>query len=197
MYSLFFFKGSTLQCAKKLLLYDIDQLAMNVYIGGMSVWKNVGQNLAGLAKHVVKSVVSEPMEVVKDAVGVNLEQNKPTQPQTNDPASNPMNDLAKAGFKTKDDFDKYQGLSGKKDDIELASIRGKLVREWGLDTNIESGMKRAQQEYEQKEEQRKKVEEKKEEQKKEFEFEKKKQEDIGLKAAISEASVENKAWGAG
>ncbi|MBP9670482.1 hypothetical protein KBD75_03715 [Candidatus Woesebacteria bacterium] len=164
----------------------------------MGIWKNVGQNLAGLAKHVVKTVVAEPMEVVKDAVGQNLEQNTPTSQQTNDPTNNdPMADLAKAGFKTQADFQKYQGLSEKKDDIELAQIRGKLVREWGLDTTVEGGMQKARSEYEQKEEQRKKVEEKEEEEKKEFEFQKAQQEDIGLKAAQGEASAENKAWGAG
>lgn len=170
----------------------------------MGVWKNVGQNLAGLAKHVAKSVVSEPMEVVKDAVGQKMEQGQSPSAQSatvgtgqGDTAGDPMTDLAKAGFKTKDDFDKYQGLSEKKDDIELAQIRGKLVREWGLDSTIEGGMQKARMEWEQKEEQRKKVEEKKEEQKKEFEFQKKQQEDIGLKAAKGEASAENKAWGAG
>ncbi len=154
--------------------------------------------MAGLAKHVVKSVASEPMEVVKDAVGQKMEQGAQTTqqaaPQT---PADPMADLAKAGFKTQDDFQKYAGLSEKKDDIELAQIRGKLVREWGLDTTVEGGMQKARQEYEQKEEQRKKVEEQKEEQKKEFEFQKKQQEDIGLKAAQGEASAENKAWGAG
>ncbi|MFH2085177.1 MAG: hypothetical protein ABII21_00065 [bacterium] len=165
----------------------------------MSVWKNVGQNLAGLAKHVVKSVVAEPVEVVKDVVGVQMEQGKQTQQNTTSTATqnDPLADLAKTGFKTQEDFQKYQGLSEKKDDIELAHIRGKLVREWGLDTTVEGGMQKARMEYEQKEEQRKKVEEKKEEQKKEFEFQKKQQEDIGLKAAKSEASAENKAWGAG
>lgn len=165
----------------------------------MGVWKQVGQNLAGLAKHVVKSVVSEPMEVIKDAVGENLEQGNQTQQNTT-PAqtpTDPMSDLAKAGFKTQEDFQKYQGLSEKKDDIELSAIRGKLVREWGLDSDLESGMGKARAEWQQKEEERKKVEEKKEEQKKEFEFQQKKQEDIGLKAAKSEASAENKAWGAG
>lgn len=165
----------------------------------MSVWKSVGQNLAGLAKHVVKSVVSEPMEVMKDAVGQKMEQGQQTQQNTTPAATpaDPMADLAKAGFKTQEDFQKYQGLSEKKDDIELAQIRGKLVREWGLDTTIEGGMQKARMEWEQREEQRKKIEEKKEEQKKEFEFQKKQQEDIGLKAAQSEASAENKAWGAG
>ena len=154
--------------------------------------------MASLAKHVVKTVVAEPMEVVKDAVGQKLEQGTQTSQQTNDPTVNdPMGDLAKAGFKTQDDFAKYRGLSGKKDDIELAQIRGKLVREWGLDTNIESGMQKARMEYEQKEEQRKKVVEKEEEQKKEFEFQKKKQEDIALKAATEASNPENKAWGAG
>lgn len=172
----------------------------------MSVWKSVGQNLAGLAKHVVKAVVAEPMEVVKDlaaqagAVGQNLEKGNQTQQQAaSDDTTRvePLQDLAKAGFKTQDDFAKYQGLSGKKDDVELAMIRKQLTREWGLDTNIESGMQRARQEYEQKEEQRKRVEEKEEEQKKEFEFQKKQQEDIALKAAKQASSAENKAWGAG
>jgi len=164
----------------------------------MGVWKQVGQNLAGLAKHVVKSVVSEPMEVVKDAVGQKMEQGvQATQQSAPQTPVDPMADLAKAGFKTQDDFQKYAGLSEKKDDIELAQIRGKLVREWGLDTTVEGGMQKARQEFEQKEEQRKKVEERKEEEKKEFEFQKKQQEDIGLKAAQGEASAENKAWGAG
>jgi len=164
----------------------------------MGVWKQVGQSLSGLAKHVIKSVVSEPMEVVKDAVGQKMEQGAQTTQQTApQTAADPMADLAKAGFKTQEDFQKYQGLSEKKDDIELAQIRGKLVREWGLDTTVEGGMQRARMEFEQKEEQRKKVEEQKEEQKKEFEFQKKQQEDIGLKAAQGEASAENKAWGAG
>ena len=165
----------------------------------MSVWKNVGQNLAGLAKHVVKSVVLEPMEVIKDAVGQNLEQGNQTQQNTTQvqTPTDPMSDLAKAGFKTQDDFQKYQGLSEKKDDMELSAIRGKLVREWGLDSDLESGMQKARAEWQQREDERKKVEEKKEEQKKEFEFQKKAQEDIGLKAAKSEASAENKAWGAG
>lgn len=164
----------------------------------MSVWKQVGQSLAGLAKHVVQTVVSEPMEVIKDAVGQQMEQGNQTQQQSAPQAPvDPMADLAKAGFATQGDFDKYQGLSEKKDDMELAQIRGKLVREWGLDTTIQGGMQRAKQEFEQKEEQRKKVEEQKVEQKKEFEFQKKQQEDIGLKAAQGEASAENKAWGAG
>jgi hypothetical protein len=164
----------------------------------MTIWKQVGQNLTGLAKHVVKSVVSEGVEVVKDAVGQKMEQGQQTQQNTQASTPvDPMADLAKAGFKTQADYQKYAGLSEKKDDIELAQIRGKLVREWGLDTTVEGGMQRARMEYEQKEEQRKKVEEKKEEQKKEFEFQKKQQEDIGLKAAQGEASAENKAWGAG
>jgi len=167
----------------------------------MGIWKQVGQNLSGLAKHVVKSVVSEPMEVVKDAVGQQMEQATPTAMQSggqgNQTPDDPMADLAKAGFKTQDDFQKYQGLSSEKDQLELEMTRKQLVRQWGLDTTIEGGMQRARMEFEQKEEQRKKVEEQKEEQKKEFEFQKKQQEDIGLKAAKGEASAENKAWGAG
>lgn len=165
----------------------------------MSVWQSVGQQLGGLAKHVTKSVVSAPLEILSDNIGSQMERGNQTQqnaPPVQTP-TDPMADLAKAGFKTQDDFQKYQGLSEKKDDIELAQIRGKLVREWGLDTTLEGGMQKAKQEYEKKEEERKKVVEQKEEQKKEFEFQKKQQEDIGLAAAKGEASAENKAWGAG
>jgi len=162
----------------------------------MTIWKSVGQNFAGLAKHVMKTVVAEPMEIAQDAIGVHNEQGQSSQPNPQQPID-PMADLTKAGFKTQADFQRYEGLSEKKDDMELAQIRGKLVREWGLDTNLESGMARARMEFDQKEEQRKKVVEQKEEQKKEFEFQKKQQEDIGLKAAQGEASAENKAWGAG
>jgi hypothetical protein len=176
-----------------------ENLLLAVYIGYMGIWQNVGQNLAGLGKHIVKAVVTEPMEVMKDAVGQQMEQGNQTQQNTTPAATptDPMADLHKAGFANQDDFTKYADLSGQKDDKELQMIRGKLVREWGLDTTVEGGMQKARMEWEQKEEQRKKVEEKKEEQKKEFEFEKKKQEDIGLKAAKGEASAENKAWGAG
>jgi hypothetical protein len=165
----------------------------------MSVWKQVGSQLGGLVKHVAKTVVSEPMEVVKDAVGQKMEQGVQTQQQSSDPvqASDPLADLAKAGFKTQDDFAKYQGLSGQKDQMEMQMLRKQLVSQWGLDTNLESGMKQAQMEWEQKEEQRKRVEEQKKEQKKEFEFQKKAQDDIGLKAAKGEASAEQQAWGAG
>lgn len=169
------------------------------YSGHMGVWQSVGQNLAGLGKHVVKTVVAEPMEVVKDAVGQQIEQGNQTQqnvPPVQTP-TDPMADLAKAGFKNQEDFQAYSEKSGQKDQLELDIERKKLAREWGLDTTLEGGMQKARMEFEQKEEQRKKVVEQKEEQKKEFEFQKKQQEDIGLKAAQGEASAENKAWGAG
>lgn len=163
----------------------------------MSVWKQVGQNLAGLAQHVVKRVVAEPIEVIKDAVGQKIEQGQQTQAQSDDPTQNPVGDSAKAGFKTQEDFQKYQGLSGQKDQVELEIIRKNLVREWGLDANIESGMQKARMEYEQKEKQRNEIKEKEKEQKKEFEFQKKAQEDLALKAATEASNPENKAWGAG
>ena len=172
-----------------------------VYTRFMSVWKSVGQNLAGLAKHVGKTVVSEPIEVVKDAVGQKMEQGQSPSAQSatvgtgqND---NAMNDLAKAGFKTKDDFDKYSKLSGVKDDKELQLIRRNLQTQWGLDTTLTGGMQKARQEWEEKERQRKEVKEKEEEQKKEFEFQKKAQEDAQVTSAMRESNPENKAWGAG
>lgn len=171
----------------------------SVYIGDMSVWKQVGQQLGGLVKHAATAVVTEPLEIAAEAVGQQkMEQGVTTQPQTDDSGkADPLSDLAKAGFKTQNDFAKYQGLSAQKDQMEVEMLRKQLVREWGLDTNVESGMQQARMEWEQKEEQRKQVEEKEAEQKKEFEFQKKQQEDIALTAAKGEASPENQAWGAG
>ena len=172
----------------------------------MSVWKQVGQQLGGMAKQVAQTVADVPGEIFESAIGQTphsggdnqgmeaVEQGGQTansQQQAGDDSGAPK------GFRTKDDFQKYQNLAGKRDDLELAHLRQKLQAEWGLETNLESGMQRARAEYEQKEEQRKQVEEKKEEQEKAFEFQKKKQEDIALTAAKSEASAENKAWGAG
>lgn len=163
----------------------------------MSVWKSVGQNLAGLAKHVGKTVVTEPMEVARDAVGEKMEQGVQTNQQTSDPSDNSAGDLAKAGFKTKEDFDKYQGLSEKKDEVELQLLRRNLQSQWGLDTNLVSGMQRARQAWEERERQRKEIKEKEEEQKKEFEFQKKQEEDAQVATARRESNPENKAWGAG
>ncbi len=153
----------------------------------------------GIWKQIIKSVVSEPMEIIKDSVGQKMEQGQSPSAQsaTVGTGQDPVSDLAKAGFKTQEDFQKYTGKSQQKDQLELEMTRKQLVRQWGLDTTIEGGMQKARPEWGQKEEQRKKVEEKKEEEKKEFEFQKKAAEDIGLKAAVSEASAENKAWGAG
>lgn len=149
-------------------------------------------------KHAAKTVASEPLEVVKDVVGQRMEQGQQTQQQaSDDPTNTQLSDLARAGFKTPADFAKYQELSGKKDELETEALRKQLVREWGLDTNLESGMQRARMEYEQKEEERKKVQEKEAEQKKEFEFQKKKAEDAQVAAAQQESNPENKAWGAG
>lgn len=156
--------------------------------------------VGGLAKHAAKTVASEPLEIVKDIVGEKIEQGvQTTQQNSSDPASQPtqLEELAKAGFKTQDDFKKYEGLSEKKDDIEMQLLRKQLVREWGLDTTLEAGMKKAQMEYEQKEEQRKQVEEQKEEQEKEFKFQQKQAEDAQIVAAQRESNPENKAWGAG
>jgi hypothetical protein len=165
----------------------------------MGVWKQVGQQLGGLAKHAATAVVTEPLEIAKDMVGQKMEQGQQTQQQTTDDpgTSDPLQDLAKAGFKTQDDFTKYQGLSGQKDQMEVAMLRKQLVRDWGLDTNLESGMQQARMEWEQKEAQRKQVQEKEEEQQKAFEFQKKQQDDVALTAAKSEASAEQQAWGAG
>lgn len=166
----------------------------------MGVWKQVGQSLGGLAKHAAQKIVSEPMEIARDAVGEGLEKGQQTQANTTDPSQGKAaGDLASSGFATQDDFAKYQQLSGNKDKMELAMLRRNLVSQWGLETGVEQGMERARQEYAQKEEQRKQVEEHQEEQKKQLVLEQKKQDDeaSAVKAARGAASAENKAWGAG
>lgn len=166
----------------------------------MSVWKQVGQNLGGLVRHAAQRILHEPMEVARDAVGGGIEKGQQTQANVTDPTQGKTgNNLASSGFKTQDDFAKYQQLSGNRDQMELSILRKHLVSEWGLDTNLEHGMERARQEYVEKEEQRKQVEEHREEEKKQMVVMQKKQEDeeLAIKAAREAASAENQAWGAG
>ena len=171
----------------------------------------MGQQLGGLAKHVVQSASDVPGEILEGITGQTpsggqaqqqneamqaLEQGGQATAQQGtrgDDANNPK------GFRTKEDFDKYQTLSGKKDNLELAQIRHKLQSEWGLDGSLESGMQQARHEYEEKEKQRRQVEEQKKEEKKmmELEVKKKEDEDMAVKAAREASSAENKAWGAG
>lgn len=170
----------------------------------MSVWKSVAQQVGNLAKHVAQKVVQEPMEVVKDAVGTSAQPNENQgmqameqgqQTQQNTPSDDPNQPK---GFKTQNDFLKYQQLSGRKDEMELAMLRKRLFQENGLDVSLEGGMQKARMEYEQKEQQRKQAEEQKKEEKKWVDLQTKKQEeDIALKAAQQASSAENKAWGAG
>lgn len=168
----------------------------------MSVWKSVAQQIGGLAKHVATQVVHEPVEVVENAVGTSAKPNENqgmkameqgAQTQQNSAGDDPNQPK---GFKTQDDFLKYQQLSGHKDEMELAMLRKRLFQENGLDVSIDSGMQKARMEFAQKEEERKKVVEQKKQEEK-WVIEQKKQEDIALKAAKQASSAENKAWGAG
>lgn len=170
----------------------------------MGVWKQVTQQVGNLAKHVAGQVAQLPGEIVKDAVGESskgeenqamqaMEQGgQSQQSQPSDDSNNPK------GFKTVQDFQKYHQLSGKKDEMELAVLRKRLHREYGLETDIESGMQRARAEYEQKEQERKQAEEQKKEEKKQVVMmQKKQEEDLAIKAAKGAASAEKQAWGAG
>lgn len=156
----------------------------------------MGQNLVGMAGQTAKSVVSLPGEILQDVVGVQLEQGSQVQqqaPSDDSGQSNPLDDLAKAGFATQGDFDKYKDLSAQKDEIEKRQLAAQLAQEYGLDT----GMAKARSEWEQKEEERKKTIEKKEEYKLAELEQKKKQDNIAITAAKAQGGAENKAWGAG
>lgn len=175
----------------------------------MGVWKSVAQNVGNLAKHVASQLVQEPIEIVKNAAGVSDKQKSENQgmqameqgqtPSTQGTtAGAQQSDNNPMGFKTVQDYQKYQQLSGHKDEMELAILRKQLFSQYGLDTNVESGMQKARMEFEQKEKERKQVEEKKKEEKKMMDLQVKKQEeDMAVKAAREGSSAENKAWGAG
>ncbi|MFH2019657.1 MAG: hypothetical protein ABII80_03535 [bacterium] len=166
----------------------------------MSVWKQVTQQAGKLGRHVAQQVAQEPMEILKEAVGVDekgenqaleaVEQGQQTQQQTTDDSGHHQ------GFKTEEDYKKYSNLTEKRDQMDLAVTRKKLFQEFGLDTDLDSGMQKARQEFMEKEEERNKVEEQ-EVQEKEWMEEKKKEEDMSVVAAKGQASAENKAWGAG
>ena len=166
----------------------------------MGVWKQVGQSLGGIVKTATQAIWNEPGEILENAVsdkggdnqGIEaLEQGTQTQSNTQQ-----SDDAQGKSFKTQQDFNKYQQLSGKKDELELNMLRRRLFSEYGLNTDLETGMKKARQEYEEKEEERKKQEEEEKKQE-DWVVEKKKQEDMAVVAARQTSSAENKAWGAG
>jgi len=166
----------------------------------------VANQVSNLAKHTAKQVVQEPMEIAKNAVGASdnsgenqamqaMEQGHQGQQQANDPQSGSSDPK---GFKTLQDFQKYQQLSPKKDEMELAILRKKMHQEYGLESDVEAGMQKAHMEREQKMEERKQVDEQKKEEKKMVDLQVKKQEeDLAIKAATQASSAENQAWGAG
>ncbi len=142
----------------------------------MGVWKSVGQQVGGLAKHVMGAIAQEPEKIVANAVGAGkesdgnenqameaIEQGAQGQQQN---AQTQGDDNKPKGFKTQQDFQKYQQLSGNKDEMEMAILRKKLFAEYGLRTDVESGMQQARMEYEEKEKQRKQAAEQKKEEKK-------------------------------
>lgn len=166
----------------------------------MSVWKQVAQQAGKLGKHVAQQVAQEPMEILKEAVGVDekgenqaleaVEQGQQTQQQSTDDSNQHQ------GFETKEDYEKAVKLTEKSDQMNLAVIRKKLFREYGLDIDLESGMQKAGQEYIEKEKERNEVIEQKIEETEWLEN-KKNEEDMSVIAAKGQASAENKAWGAG
>lgn len=154
-----------------------------------NVFGSVGKQLGGLVKHVTKQVAVEPMEVVKDVVGIGESganeqaQKQQTQTQTSDDSTNKPN-----GFKTLEDYKKYQELAGNRDKMEMAMIRRNLVKEWGLET----GMDKASQEYLQKEQDRNQVEEQEKKQNEAMMFEKKKEDNQQIVMAKNQASAEKR-----
>lgn len=167
----------------------------------MGIWKQVTSSLAGIVKQAGKQLTQEPLElgqsVVQQVAGQDggqalrdLEMGQ-AQAQTQGTA-----DPNNGGFATKSDYDRYLALSGRKDEIELAQIRRQLEGQWGLDTNLESGMQKARSERQQQAQQIKQVEVQKK-QEENWLKEKKKEENYAVMAAKAQASGENKAWGAG
>lgn len=167
---------------------------------GNSVFGQAAKQVGGIAKQVAKRVVQEPLEVLKNAAGqgdvAGRQENRAMetleqggQASQQQVQANKQDDAGQpSGFKTREDFEKYQKLSPKKDEMELVLLRKQLAKEWG----VETGMEKAREEFRQKEEQRMQVEEKEEEEKKVFVEQKKKQEDAQVRAAKDVASAEKR-----
>lgn len=165
------------------------------------MFSSAAKQFGGIAKHVVKKIIREPLEVVETAVGAGdkgkqqenqamqaMEQAAPTATQSGGQGGQANNGQQPSGFKTQQDYQKYQQLSGNKDQMEMAVIRKKLAQEWG----VETGMERARQEYLQKEQERKQVEEQEEKRNEAMMFEKKKVEDQQVAMAKNQASAEKR-----
>lgn len=159
-----------------------------------NVFGQAAKQVRGLAKHALGKMVAEPLEVVKNVVGQGDGQENQAMQAVEQGAQGAQQQATggvtgqPTGFKTQQDFQKYQALSPKKDAMELALLRRRLSSEWG----VEAGMEKARAEFAQKEKQREQVEEREVEQKKYFEFEKKKAESAQVAMAKNAASAEKR-----
>lgn len=167
----------------------------------VNVFGQAAKQVGGLAKHTLGKMMAEPMEMARTALGQtdkggDTQENQAMemmeqggQTATQNSGQNTQGDTNKPqGFKTVQDFHKYQQLSGNKDQMELNILRKKLAQEWG----VERGIEKAHQEYEQKEEERLKVEEQEKKQNEAMMFEKKKADDQQLTMAKNAASAEKR-----
>jgi len=117
---------------------------------------SVGKQLGGLAKHVAKKIVREPLEVVENAVGVGgsdkgqenrsfdgaqdkgMEMVEQATAQANQQQAQAGDDSGKpTGFRTIQDYQKYQQLSSNKDEMEMAILRKRLAGEWGVEKGMQ------------------------------------------------------------
>lgn len=166
----------------------------------MGVFGGVRSQLGSLARHAVGKMASEPMEMAKSALGVQSQAQNGGEDQGMEmmekgsvqaaQQSNQVPSNKYSGFATKQHFDKYVDLSGKKDNIEINMLRRQLHKEYGIDADVESGMKRALMEREQREEQRNQVEERQKEEKEQVEEIQKEREDAQVLVAKRQGGAE-------
>lgn len=164
-------------------------------LGGFGA--QVRSQLGGLSKHVVKKIIRSPYEILSDSVNdgdgkvenitmKDVEQGAQVQQTQHRNANN------FGGFATKQDFERYEELAERRDEIELRQIRRLLHGQYGLPTNLEQGMERARTERIQKREQEEQVKEKEKEKKKILKDDKEKEESMQVRIAKAQSGAETR-----
>ncbi len=158
------------------------------------VFGSAGKQVGGLAKHVAKQVVREPLEVVKNVVssdeGKSENQGMEMLEQGLQDAQGQQQTSQKTLADDPQAMQKYANLASQRDEIELKRLRNKLHHEFGIPVGVEEGMQKARMEREQKKQQEEQIEEQKKEQEKMILEEQKKQEAEQVIAAKAQTSAE-------
>ncbi len=157
-----------------------------------SIIKSASQQIGQLGRHIGKQIIKQPGEILKNAIG----QQQPTE-TLNEQAlstieqgqSTSSNSSPNSSDPNSQKIQQYAQLAQQRDQLELAKVRKQLHRQFGLPTDLETGMSLARQERQQRKKQEEEIEEQKKQQEK-LALEQKKEVNDQVLTAKAQANAE-------